>query len=443
MKSFIFTKKVIILIIILGLYHASQVVDPLITHEDIIRRNAIAEEENVWTDINEKASILCKTHNSQKIRYCFWRKDPQHNNLEVFPHEGQIIPGYVHYGDGFDRGDCGITIEKVQEEDFGNWMCDLITETETLLGQVALTRWEIPPLSLKPEILRKEEFKSLRDSESVADTPRASQNIRNITCCIEPLGKPPPSVHFKIGSIIIARSTLVHFTDESKRECVVWNDAVFTHRDNGHTLRCEMTHISFKKNSSDIYDSVRLNVEFPPNLENLLEDNTIVIGNLEGGFDILVNVHANPYPHLNLTLESKGDNKGPAEIMESARSHNIHTYRTNTSDEKVEVLVRLFDVKKMQDGDKITLFASNLLGKANVTFTFVAEEFKINDTLSVVLFITISLLLLAIIFIVIAWIIGDRRRRSSNLTTITSLKYAANRVSSGDYRTADEIAPVI
>lgn len=74
-------------------------------------------------------SLLCKL-NLGMVRDCsFTRPDGK----VILLREGIGNANYSYFGDGFTKGECGLTIHKVQEEDKGLWKCtvyDLSTQEQ-------------------------------------------------------------------------------------------------------------------------------------------------------------------------------------------------------------------------------------------------------------------------------------------------------------------------
>jgi hypothetical protein len=64
-------------------------------------------------------SLLCTLYRGP-VRDCrFTRPDGR----VIIPEEGIGNADYSYFGDGFLRGDCGLTIHDVQETDKGMWNC--------------------------------------------------------------------------------------------------------------------------------------------------------------------------------------------------------------------------------------------------------------------------------------------------------------------------------
>jgi hypothetical protein len=64
-------------------------------------------------------SLLCSLNAGQVTDCSFTRPDGK----VILPSEGIGNANYSYFGDGFENGDCGLTIHKVQEEDKGLWKC--------------------------------------------------------------------------------------------------------------------------------------------------------------------------------------------------------------------------------------------------------------------------------------------------------------------------------
>ena len=75
-------------------------------------------------------SLLCSLNLRHVIDCNFTRPDGK----VILPSEGIGNADYSYFGDGFGKGDCGLTIHKVQEEDEGLWKCTLYDGSTTWSG---------------------------------------------------------------------------------------------------------------------------------------------------------------------------------------------------------------------------------------------------------------------------------------------------------------------
>jgi hypothetical protein len=64
-------------------------------------------------------SLLCSLYGRQVSDCSFTRPDGK----VILPSDGIGNAEYSYFGDGFNKGDCGLTIHKVQDNDKGLWKC--------------------------------------------------------------------------------------------------------------------------------------------------------------------------------------------------------------------------------------------------------------------------------------------------------------------------------
>ncbi|CAG7835077.1 unnamed protein product, partial [Allacma fusca] len=226
---------------------------PIVLSENpLLNNSAVVENKVVWTDLDQNASVLCKSPNSEPLQDCFWEKTNSDNTVATFHVPAtyeQISLGYSYYGRGFPQGDCGITIESIESKDFGNWSCNIVMELcTTLTGTVQVFQM------VKPEILNKEELKELQDFQN------GTAKI-NLTCCINysTNGSTPPDLHFQLDSGSAQIEANSEHTQNNLLSCIIWVDAIFTYQQNGHDLRCRADYASYPKTSA-ISEPMKLNI---------------------------------------------------------------------------------------------------------------------------------------------------------------------------------------
>ena len=75
-------------------------------------------------------SLLCSVDKTTVVECNFTRPDGRVLLLS----EGIGHAGYSYFGDGFGKGDCGLTIHKVQDNDKGMWKCTVSDGITTRFG---------------------------------------------------------------------------------------------------------------------------------------------------------------------------------------------------------------------------------------------------------------------------------------------------------------------
>jgi hypothetical protein len=68
-------------------------------------------------------SLLCSLKPG-KVEDCSFKRP---DGKVILPKEGIGNADYSYFGDGFTKGDCGLTIHKVQDKDKGLWKCTVLT----------------------------------------------------------------------------------------------------------------------------------------------------------------------------------------------------------------------------------------------------------------------------------------------------------------------------
>ncbi len=91
------------------------------------------------------ANFSCESSGSP-ITYCLWERqqDPTKNQPKIYiefaarTHPGQQgkKPGYFLSGEGLDKGQCGLKINRVEDQDNGIWQCTLLAGSESQRGEV-------------------------------------------------------------------------------------------------------------------------------------------------------------------------------------------------------------------------------------------------------------------------------------------------------------------
>jgi hypothetical protein len=75
-------------------------------------------------------ALLC-TLQSEPVTNCrFTRPDGE----VILLNDGIGNADYSYYGNGFNKGDCGLTIHRVQEVDRGQWKCTVFSYAEQRVG---------------------------------------------------------------------------------------------------------------------------------------------------------------------------------------------------------------------------------------------------------------------------------------------------------------------
>lgn len=194
-----------------------------------------------------------------------------------------------HYlGDGLNKGQCGLRIDKLKQEHEGNWTCvlDLGDEFDDVIGKVEILMARAPQ---QPQ-LHIQEPNQLREG-----------NDLNAECTFRD-GRPTATIRWFLGE--------EEFREQDADTSITEQDGVNIvssriHRilradDNLKSLICRVEHAAFENNFTNT--SQQLQVNFPP---QALDRNELHIGGLTIGSsaDIGVTIRSNPRPSLEWTID--------------------------------------------------------------------------------------------------------------------------------------------
>ncbi len=94
--------------------------------------------------LGSSASLTCHS-NGVPLRICLWEQKESDKLVATFDQTNYKDPtaneGYSFYGDGLDKGSCGIRIKVVKMTDLGKWKCTLLSRdnsTAVFRGTVVL-----------------------------------------------------------------------------------------------------------------------------------------------------------------------------------------------------------------------------------------------------------------------------------------------------------------
>ena len=94
------------------------------------------------------SNFTCESQ-GQPITFCAWERLPGPAGSSgpyldftpgtTRPGSQSSRPGYFYSGEGLDKGQCGLRINRVDDMDNGVWQCTLATSSGTQRGQVHLS----------------------------------------------------------------------------------------------------------------------------------------------------------------------------------------------------------------------------------------------------------------------------------------------------------------
>lgn len=197
--------------------------------------------------------------------------------------------GFSYYGEGFERGQCGLTITKLSKEHEGNFTCrlDLGIESEDAVGMIQVSIAK-PPRDLDMK---------------VSDLDRLQANQELYAECKFRDGRPQARILWYLGSDLInsqnQQTDELHDPDD---EGLV--SSRITHilrpEDNLKLLICRLEQSALENGFTNV--TTQLDVKYQP---MALSREELHIPGLQIGsnVDIKVLIRANPRPHLRWTID--------------------------------------------------------------------------------------------------------------------------------------------
>ncbi|XP_025154449.1 fasciclin-3 isoform X1 [Harpegnathos saltator] len=290
----------------------------------------------------DSLQIMCRA--PREIRVCRVEIPGEGNAILLSP--GQPAEdGIEYYGDGFDKGQCGVKIAKVKETHDGLFKCSVATTD---------SRQEITA-SLNIIVARAPTDINLvvKDFHTGGTSFVKGQKI--IVSCKAPFGRPAANISIYLDNDLLEedKSMLYNEYRNHMQQTDVKNvTRTLDWSDNGKMIRCVANHIALEK---PLETSMLLNVEFPPQPQSTFERFGYVIGRRG---TVNITVYANPKPNFTWRI-------GNMEILEG---HADETNRLQTStafdigNGGWSLILSINDVQKSDTEKEYTLEARNNLG---------------------------------------------------------------------------------
>ncbi|EFN79565.1 Fasciclin-3 [Harpegnathos saltator] len=337
----------------------------------------------------------------REIRVCRVEIPGEGNAILLSP--GQPAEdGIEYYGDGFDKGQCGVKIAKVKETHDGLFKCSVATTD---------SRQEITA-SLNIIVARAPTDINLvvKDFHTGGTSFVKGQKI--IVSCKAPFGRPAANISIYLDNDLLEedKSMLYNEYRNHMQQTDVKNvTRTLDWSDNGKMIRCVANHIALEK---PLETSMLLNVEFPPQPQSTFERFGYVIGRRG---TVNITVYANPKPNFTWRI-------GNMEILEG---HADETNRLQTStafdigNGGWSLILSINDVQKSDTEKEYTLEARNNLGSNvyHVVLSTSSEPAGFDlDAGSIIGIVVGVMVLVLIIFLVIfaratgRWCFAARRR---------------------------------
>lgn len=230
------------------------------------------------------AEILCRY--GKQIDRC--RFEQLGTRLTIKLWEGRNSDGYSYFGEGLDRGQCGLRIESLRREHEGNWTCvlDLGDNSDDVIGDFKISIARAPKL---PELYIQDQNQLREGSELYAD-------------CVFRDGKPSGIVRWFLGEEEITSHDET-LTEQNGYETVTSKvRRILRADDNLKSLTCRVEHTAFENGYTNT--THQLQVNYPP---QAISRNELYVGSLTIGnsADIAITIRSNPKPLLEWTVDGK------------------------------------------------------------------------------------------------------------------------------------------
>lgn len=215
------------------------------------------------------------------------RFELRESNLEVKLHpEVQRVEPFHYFGEGLNKGQCGLRISKLERAHEGNWTCrlDLGDAFDDVVGHTEIVIARAPQ---QPQLIIQEQNRLREGEELYAD-------------CSFLDGRPSAIVRWFLGTEEI--TTHDESSTEQNGTAVITSSfrRILRADDNLKSLICRVEHPAFENSYTNT--TYQLNVNYPP---QALDRNQLHIGGLIIGSsaDIAITIRSNPQPSLEWTID--------------------------------------------------------------------------------------------------------------------------------------------
>ncbi|XP_021947045.1 fasciclin-3 isoform X2 [Folsomia candida] len=338
------------------------------------------------------------------ISYCIWERpaDPTKNLSVIYlefsgdtrPGQQSKKPGYFLTGDGLDKGQCGLKINRVEDTDNGVWQCTLLTSSGSQRGQVHLSILQKPSA---PQYVNNVE-PMYEDTKTIQP--------EKITC-YSTNGVPRPKFQWFIGDEQIT-SDLSPLNETTAGNSLYTFQELRNHRfsfkDHGKKLRCVVVHEAL---SDTDMKEVLMNIEVRYRPRSVRSDGREVDRGIGIQADlgeekvILLNVSSNPPPRVVWVVDGKQLEQGTnTELFEAIPMRHV-------APSVYEVALKIKSVDDEVLTKRIELKVSNDLGVADYVININSSS---SDGLSAGGILGIVLAILVLIILIAVGVVYTRAR---------------------------------
>jgi CD80-like C2-set immunoglobulin domain len=277
----------------------------VVNSQEEVFRVADPDPKEISTQVGKTITLMCRF--PAPIFTCAFRIPGERSEIKLNPAVGQRHENFRYFGDGLDKGQCGIEILKVTEEMHGIAMCRLDPN-----DLEADARGNISIIIAKPPQDPRIEFDENIDSYEAGDYLEAH--------CSSVDGRPAATLSWFLndkplgpGEIEVVESTNNESTFASIHSKI---QIRLTAEDNNARLVCSASHIGFQNGPRNATHQIIVRFRPVPlsetSISGLEIGNSAVIGP--------ITIHANPRPTIQWLIDGKIMNQGEQNERFEARN---------------------------------------------------------------------------------------------------------------------------
>ncbi|XP_046980846.1 fasciclin-3 [Schistocerca americana] len=302
----------------------------------------------------DQVKLMCRT--GVPIVYCRMETPRGGKPLFLNPSTKVTTTGDpVYYGEGYEKGQCGMMLQRASDRDNGVWKCTMgnAQSAEELVETAIITVARAP---VQPQIF-------LTPSDSTTGDGNRYELVAGKSVhasCSIPNGRPPANLTWFIGDqpVTDGLSRLEETRGTVNETWTVSQNLTreVTWQDNGKYLRCISQHLALT-NAAMNESRIMLNVTYPPQPQ--LSSPTEQFGFEVGKEGIIkVQIQANPTPRVVWEVDGKQVQEGSTD----PENHYQASIPENLGGGTWEATLRITRVEETDINKQFTLKASNYYG---------------------------------------------------------------------------------
>ncbi|XP_011496129.1 PREDICTED: fasciclin-3 [Ceratosolen solmsi marchali] len=253
----------------------------------------IQPDNQVAVKLGHSQTILCKA--AVALQVCRFTI-PGEDSLVLTP--GQPSEdGIDYYGEGLDKGQCGVTISNIKERHDGNVTCYL-TPGKGRSESYNSVRMIVAKQPLHPQLHLNKNNGAYKSGEKME------------VSCVAVEGRPPANVSLYLDNEPIGfdERPIIYGRPIEETQAILNTSRSVTPSDNGKTLRCVADHIALQQ---PLETTRQIEVHFPPQPQQTIERFGYAIGRPG---KVNVTVQANPKPNFTWKVDTVKINAGMPDV---------------------------------------------------------------------------------------------------------------------------------